>query len=344
MRSSPPADARESSHTRSKARILIVDDEPELREVLADALAPLNVEVFSAASGAEAIALAQAQEPDLLIADVRLGDGSGLDVIDRVRSVHQNVSAVVITGFPDPHTLTSASRCRPVELMTKPLDLQRLRRTVQDELARRAARGRQTQRTRRLRLLARKTNIERKTVSRQLETACAELAGGYRSLSRQLAAQNVVVGYQQKLLAAQTDDDVFRAFFQTFARHSGPIFGAALLCDTEAQLHLIGRFGVPQPDSAAFCRALAGPVVEQTLQQGRQLLVDAGQDAAMFDASLHRYLPGLTVLSVPLLPVPDELIGVIVLYRKGEQPISDLDLSLAEMMSTPTAAAVQRND
>ncbi len=324
--------------------ILIVDDEPALREMLADALASQFVRVHTAASADEALALAHAHGPDLIITDINLGDSSGLDVIDRVRRFHADIPAVVITGHTDSATLTQASRRQPAEVMAKPLDLPRLRARVREELARHAARDQNARRTLRLRRLACQSNKQRRAASRQLETACAELTDNHQTLSRRIDAQNIVLAYQQMLLAARTDDDVFRAFFQTFVRHSGPIFGAAMLCDDEAQLHLAGRFGVPQPDNATFCRALAAPVVDQTIAASRDVLLDAEQHADMFDPAIHRYLPGLTVMTVPLLPVADELIGVIVLYRKGEQPILDADLTLAEMMSSATALAIERND
>ena len=327
-----------------QASILIVDDEPALREMLADALAAPGLKVHTAASGAEALALAKTHGPDLIITDIHLGDSNGLDVIDSVRTFHADIPAVVITGHTDPATLTQASRRQPAEVMAKPLDIHRLRATVHEELSRHAARDQHARRTRRLRRLARATNKQRRAASRQLESATAELNNNYQSLSRQLNAQNAILEYQQKLLAARTDDDVFRAFFQTFVRHSGPIFGAAMLCDDQAQLHLVGRFGVPQPDNAAFCRALATPVVDLTVAQSRDVLVDAEQQADLFDPAIRRYLPGLSVLTVPLLPTADELIGVVVLYRKGEQPILDADMSLAEMMSSATALAIERND
>ena len=118
------------------ARILIVDDEPELRELLFDAFNDGEMIVSVASSGTEAMQLAQSQRPDIVITDLSLGDCSGLDVIDRLRSNVGDVPAVVITGHHDAEHLTEASRHRPLEMMTKPLNLDRLRQTVSQELNR----------------------------------------------------------------------------------------------------------------------------------------------------------------------------------------------------------------
>ena len=68
------------------SRILVVDDEPDLRELLVDVLADTDLEIDSAGSGAEALAKARRQRPDLLVTDLILGDCTGLDVIDQLRS------------------------------------------------------------------------------------------------------------------------------------------------------------------------------------------------------------------------------------------------------------------
>jgi DNA-binding response OmpR family regulator len=324
--------------------VLVVDDEPQLRALLVDALQPQGVEILAAGSGREALDLARRHRPDLLIADYRLGDCTGLDVIDRVRAFAGDVPAVVITGYGDAATLTEASRRRPVELMTKPLNLERLRATVGAELGRQAARRRHHQRARRLRHLARTSNLERKAIRGKLETTCCELTTAYRALSGQLSQQEIVIGYQNDLIGAKDDDDVFRALFRVLIKRSGALFGVALVCDESAQLKIAGRFGVPKPDPLWFCGKLAWPVVDEILVRPRCLLLDAGEKPEMFDESVRRHLPGLTILAVPFIPDPGELIGLAVLYRKGEQPFTDRDVSLAEMIAYPTAAAVRRND
>lgn len=324
--------------------ILVVDDEAELRELLSDALAGQGLEVTAAASGEEAVTAARQTAPDLIVTDLQLGDCSGLDVIDRVRGEVGDLPAVVISGHGSATAFSEASRRTPVELMTKPLDLERLRGTVRRELARRQQQARARHRSRRLRKLARNTNLQRKSIHRQLETTCTDLAGAYRTLSGQMAMQQVALTFQRDLLAAKNDDDVFRSFFRVFARRSGPVYGIAMVCDAEANLQIIGRFGVPGPDNPTFCEKLCRPAVESTLAAPRVALFDAGDDNEKYDPSIRKYLAGLTVMTVPLMPAEGEMIGLVLLYRKGEQPFTDDDLALAEIISLPTAITVRRND
>ena len=329
---------------RKPANILVVDDDDTIRQVLVDALESKGLKVSGAGSGREAVDRASREQPDLLIMDVRLTDGSGLEAIDKVRQVAGDVPALVITGYRDAHTLTEASRRRPVELMTKPLDIARLRSVVLEELRRRDREQRVRRRKERLIHLARRIQRAQREAQGRLDTTCVDLTSAYRALSGQLALQQAVIGYQSAMIAARNDDDVFATLFRTFALRSGAVFGIALVCDESASLRIIGRYGVPQPDGLSFCQRLAEPLVDRLLVVPRITLLDAGDEAECFHESIRRHLPGLTALSIPLIPSVGELIGAAVLYRKGEQPFTDADLALAEMASFPTATAIRRTD
>jgi ActR/RegA family two-component response regulator len=336
---------REIIMTRSnQTHVLVVDDEADLCELLSEALSASGMTVSTACNAADAITIANRDKPDFVVTDLCLGSSSGLAVLDSLSSQGSEIPAVVITGHGDSATLTEASKRRPVELMTKPLNLEHLTQTINNELDRRKGLHRAERRTQKLRQLARKSNIERKKISKQLSTTCSELTEAYRTLSGQLAIQNVVMGYQGELVLARSDDEVFRNFFRVFVKQSGQVFGIAMVCDGDAQLQVAGRFGVPNPDGLQFCRSLAEPMIESLLVHPQCLLLDAGDNMDQFDESLHRKLPGISLLAVPLIPREGEMIGAVILYRKGEQPFTDADLSLAELIARPTALAVQRND
>lgn len=324
---------------------MVIDDEPALRELLVDALDNENIKITTAGSGKEAIKMAKASRPDMIVTDYMLGDCTGLDVIDTLREqVDGDIPAMVITAYGDAQRLTEASKRRPVELMTKPLDLERLKSTVNETLSRQDKSRRSRRRSKRLRHLARAINIDRKNMHQQLDTTCAGLTSAYRSLSSQLSLQQIVIEYQRDLLSAANDDDVFRTLFRLIARQSGPVFGIAMVCNSEAELQIVGRFGVPNPDNLQFCRTLSQPIIDTVLVAPQCVVFDAGEQAQTFDESIRRYLPGLSVLAVPLIPTEGEMIGLAIFYRKGEQPFVDSDLALAELAALPTAVVIRKND
>ncbi|MCD4823386.1 MAG: response regulator [Phycisphaerae bacterium] len=309
------------------AHVLIVDDEPELRELLVDALSDSKIAVSVAGSGTEAIELARTSRPDILITDLCLGDCSGLDVIDKLRRSVGDVPAVVITGRGDTASLSEASRRRPLELMTKPLNLDRLRSTIKTELQR-------LEHDRR----------EQQHGEASLRETISEMTREYRYLADETLCHQILMEYQNALIACKNDDDVFRSFFRMFVRKSGCVYGAALVCDSNAELRVAGRFGVPSPDNLEFCKHLAEPLVDILLSNPVVQLIETGDEPEYFDESIRRYLPGLSALAIPLIPLPGEMIGMVMLYRKGEQPFAPEDIELAQMMAHPTAVAIRRND
>jgi len=156
--------------------------------------------------------------------------------------------------------------------------------------------------------------------------------------------QQTVINYQNSMIAARNDDEVFAALFRAFASRTGPLFGVALVCDENAKLNVIGRFGVPRPDELGFCQKLIPPIVDKVLVTPRCMVFDAWDEADLFDPAIRRRLCGVSILVVPLIPAPGELIGMGVLYRKGEQPFVEQDIALADMIALATATAVRRND
>ena len=143
-------------------------------------------------------------------------------------------------------------------------------------------------------------------------------------------------------MARSDDHEVFSRFFHLFAERTGPLFGVAMLCDENAELKLVGRFGVPVPDGVNFCQSIAEAMVPDMLERPEVTVLDAFENIQKFPTSLHGFLVGVSVLVVPLMVAEGSLIGVVVLYRKGEQPFTSDDVALAEIIAPPTAAAAQR--
>jgi len=327
---------------RKTARILVVDDEPALREMLVDALGEEGVEIAAAGDRAEALRVARRKKVDLLVTDLHLPDGTGLDVIDRLRRRLGDLPAVVITGQHNSTALAGAARRRLLEVMTKPLDLPRLQELIRGELARRAVGDDTRSATWRWRKLARSLNADRRRAHRHLEETCAELTGAYHDLTERIALQQAVIECQNQLLACRSDDDIFAAFFRLFVRRSGPLHGVAMVCNEDAELQIAGRFGVPVPDNMTFCQELVRPLVGRVLAEARPVMVDAGDEADLFDESIRQFLPGLTAYALPLVRSGGEIVGMVVLYRKGEQPMLGEDTALGEVLAPAAAAAIAR--
>ena len=83
----------------AKARILLVDDEPEILETTRWAFEVNNYEVMTARTGEDALALMQNQEPTVILADFKLPKMSGAEFLRQVKSVKPEIPVIMITGL-----------------------------------------------------------------------------------------------------------------------------------------------------------------------------------------------------------------------------------------------------
>jgi len=120
-------------------RLLVVDDEPDLRTLYELTLLREGYEVESAGTVEEAWALLQERGAggyQLVITDMRLPDGSGLDLLHRIDERGQGEKAVVFTAYGSPENAVEALKAGAYDYLTKPVDLRQFRAVVASALGR----------------------------------------------------------------------------------------------------------------------------------------------------------------------------------------------------------------
>ena len=115
---------------KANLRILVVDDEAAMREVLEARLSGFGYAVATAASGVEASAQLNAAAFDVVISDLVLPDLSGLELITRVRTLQPDARMLMMTAYGTIATAVQAMKLGAVEFLTKPLDYVALRRLL----------------------------------------------------------------------------------------------------------------------------------------------------------------------------------------------------------------------
>ncbi len=124
-----------NASVRQRKRALIVDDEPTIVELLGITLEGMGVEVLACHSLAEAFAALGKGPPSLCLTDLRLGDGSGMQLLHKVRELYPQVPVAVITAYASAEGAVEAMRAGAFDFMTKPIELARLRRLVSEAIA-----------------------------------------------------------------------------------------------------------------------------------------------------------------------------------------------------------------
>ncbi len=123
----------------ARLRLLVVDDEPDLRTLYELTLIREGYDVDSAAGVEEAWAMLEQQGDaafQLLITDMRLPDGTGLDLLRRLEEAGRREKAIVITAYGSPENAVEALKAGAYDYLTKPVDLRQFRAAVASALGR----------------------------------------------------------------------------------------------------------------------------------------------------------------------------------------------------------------
>jgi CheY-like chemotaxis protein len=112
-----------------RCRVLLVEDHADTRKMLTYVLESFGCKVAAVGTVKEAAELAGRQEFDLLLSDIGLPDGSGLDVIRQVRE-RQNVRSIALSGFGQDDDLRRSLEAGFEQHLTKPVSLQTLRDAI----------------------------------------------------------------------------------------------------------------------------------------------------------------------------------------------------------------------
>ena len=119
---------------RTPPRVLVVDDEADLRDLLEITLIKMGLDVDSAANLAAARALLAGTEYALVLTDMRLPDGLGLELVREVCAAFKNTPIAVVTAYGSTDNAVNALKAGAFDYVSKPLALDQLRTLVQSAL------------------------------------------------------------------------------------------------------------------------------------------------------------------------------------------------------------------
>jgi two-component system, NtrC family, response regulator PilR len=118
----------------SKALALVVDDEPDICELLSLTLGRMDIETVTAANVASAKRSLEGQTFDVCLTDMRLPDGDGLQLVEWIQAHASGVPVAVITAHGNVETAVQALKLGAFDFVSKPLDIQNLRNIVESAL------------------------------------------------------------------------------------------------------------------------------------------------------------------------------------------------------------------
>ena len=117
-----------------KARILVVDDEAEIRRSVRMILEYEGYDVQEAPSGPEAVALIEREPPDLVFLDIKMAGMDGLEALQKIRQANESLPVVIISGHGTVSTAVEATKLGAFDFIEKPLASERVLVTIRNAL------------------------------------------------------------------------------------------------------------------------------------------------------------------------------------------------------------------
>jgi two-component system response regulator PilR (NtrC family) len=119
---------------RHALRVLVVDDEVSLRDMLRIVLRRDGYEVLVADGARAALAILEKEHIDLMLSDIRMPDGNGVDVVRAAKAANRDIIAFMMTAFASTDTAVEAMRLGAVDYFTKPFNVDELRLKIRQHL------------------------------------------------------------------------------------------------------------------------------------------------------------------------------------------------------------------
>lgn len=121
-------------------RVLVIDDEKGLRDMLSYSLRRLKFEVVTVEDGEKGVAAALAEPFDVVLCDVMMPGIDGIEVLEILKRERPELEVVIVTGFPTDDMAARASTLGAFAFMAKPYELMILTDTLEKAVARARAR------------------------------------------------------------------------------------------------------------------------------------------------------------------------------------------------------------
>lgn len=126
------ADPKDTADLQSiPVRVLVVDDDENHAEAVADSLSPLGYECQVAGSGEKGLALIEADEFDVVITDLKMGEIDGLELLQKAKEELPDAEVILLTGHSSFKSALAAGQAGAFMYLTKPVDISELRQAVE---------------------------------------------------------------------------------------------------------------------------------------------------------------------------------------------------------------------
>ena len=308
--------------------VLIVEDEPDIREALGDALKGGPIVVHEAGTLDSARGILKDEPVDLVLIDVSLPDGDGLDLSAEVYGEDPDIETIIMTGQPSLERAVEAIRVGASDFLSKPLNLSELNQVVNHALQRRSDKSRQNAKIKRLTHLCRKLNKARHQVTQHVDVLCNDLVSAYQELSGQMKQIEAVSEFKSSIAEELDLEELLRRFLEFTLNKIGPT-NAVIFLPSQSGGWTVGGYVNYSCDRDSIS------VLLQHLSQITSDCIAESQDVLhltsdeMIENAFGEpvsWLDNMQVIATACKDEDEETLAVVMLFRDNDEPYTEEDV------------------
>lgn len=342
-----PVVSKKARPKQQSPRILVVDDEPNLIELVGDVVgAKIDCKLISAKTLAEASKILATTEIELLVADVNLPDGDGTALVAALKQHQPQATAIVITGQPSMDGAITAIREGAVDFLPKPFSAESLLSRVNKALERQRLHAKAARRLDRLRDAVKRLNEARRLVSKKVDLLCNDLITAYGELSKQLDTVRTQEGFRKLLGEAKDLEQMLCHAMDWLLRQLGYSNVAIWLAGDEGEYQLGAYMKYTTAGDPALTEAMKAGVLKLVNNDGF-LHLSADEAREKIGPAEKKFLEGQTIMGVTSTYL-GEVLAAVVMFRDGRSPFTDDDAqalrAISPIFATALAGMVKDDD
>jgi DNA-binding response OmpR family regulator len=242
-------------------RILLVDDEPNIRQALSEFLTTINQhQVVTAGSGEEALEKFRPGEFDCAFLDLKMPGMDGIDLLTRLKEQDQALPVVVMTGYPSLDAAVDTMRQGASDFLIKPFSLQQVKASL-ERVVREQVLLRENLR------LSEELKQKEKIESLNLE------------LEKRIKYQNTIHQISEKIDRLQSSEELYQGIADMASRYLEAEKVAVLLLDRASdQMLIIAVHGHPESVVGRTAGTLQSGICGKVAAEGEPMVITPGQD------------------------------------------------------------------
>lgn len=339
-----PTQINANASDASPVCVMIVDDEPTVREVVAEALTRCRMTVIEAATAAEARSALDHGTVDVALIDVKLPDADGIDLAAQLKQLDPTLESIVVTGKPSTQRAVGALRIGAADFLSKPFDLDDLTQRVDAAVRKRGDRGKQGARVDKLKKLCRKLNRERHEVTQQVDILCNDLVTAYQELAGQMRHVQLTTQLKTAIDPELDLETVLRRALEFVLEHIGPT-NAVVFLPGRSGSHTVGgyiNYTFDKETADVLLAHLADVAAPRIAEQhhGSHLTDDGEINLWLSDDSA--WLADCQVLAVPCRDEEGETLANLLLFRDATDAFNEEHLETLEAIAPVFATQLSR--